>query len=73
MTYAEPAVSSAALTPYLGRLVKFRTMDDDNLRVGFLNAIRNGLFIFDDSEPVSQSRVLAAYNIVGELIAGKEI
>lgn len=72
MTHSDPAVPLTALTPYLGRFVRFRVQDPDRVVsvCGFLSEIRSGLFILDDMESVPQKYALAAYNIVSKLIAG---
>ena len=69
--WAEPKVPLTALTPYLGRLVKLITTDEEHPRVGFLSAIHSGQFVLDDIESVPQNKVLAAYNIVNKKIAGE--
>lgn len=71
MTHPGFKVSSTELTPYIGRLLKIITIDDDRIRVGFLSAIRDGQLILDDSEPISLSRIAAVYNIVSKKIAGE--
>jgi hypothetical protein len=71
--WTEPAVPLTALTPYLGRFVRFRVQEPDAVVsvCGFLTEIHSGRFILDYTDQiVPQKYALAAYNIVNKLIAG---
>lgn len=65
-------VTPEDLIPYLGRFVRFVTMDDEISRVGFLSYVNQfGHAVLDDSGPIPLVRVLAVYNIVNKKITGE--
>lgn len=72
--WTEPAVPITALTPYLGRFVRFTLVEGLETKdtCGFLSAIHSSQFFLDDHlDAVPQAHVKAAYNIVGKKIAGE--
>lgn len=71
MTYVKPKVTKKELEPFIGRLVKIVTVDDDHVRTGFISAIRRGQVILDEYTPISLSKIVAVYNIVSMKIAGE--
>lgn len=73
--WTAPAVPLTALTPYLGRFVRFEISRDglDTTVRGFLTGIDSGAFVLDEGlDVVDQKYAVRAYNITGKLIAGKE-
>jgi hypothetical protein len=70
MTTPEFKVTESDLASYLGRSVKLMVTGEKHPRVGFIDAIRDGLVIFVDADPVSLVEVTAAYNIASKKIAG---
>lgn len=71
---SDPKVPLSALSPYLGRFVRFALVEGLETKdtCGFLSAIRNNQFFLDDHlDAVPQAHVKAAYNIVGKKIVGE--